>query len=95
MSFLSFKGNLEKIDPDGKRVLDHWVGIKGIPKKRIKSISDKPDYYEFEIDTEDKKFDELMERKKGMERHFNANLKIIYVYPQYLSSTELNKKSEI
>ena len=95
MNFLSFKGNLEKIDPDGKRVLDHWVGIKGIPKKRIKSISDKPDYYEFEIDTEDPKFKQLMVNKRAMEGHFNSSLKIIYVYPQYLSSKELNKKSEI
>ena len=95
MNFLS-----EKIDRDGERALDDWIGIKGKKGRIITPMSIQPDkrqYQEFEIDQNDLKFIELRNRQRPFQGdgQFNENLRIIYVYPQYLSKEDENGKSEI
>lgn len=102
MNFLpiNIKRERETIDRDGERALDDWIGIKGKKGKVITPMSiqeDRTPYQEFIINTKDPKFIALRKNQRLFQGdgHFNPDLKIIYVYPKYLSNKDENGDSEI
>ncbi len=85
---------MDFIDPDNLRKLEDWRGVTGTiigEKKR----HDGSIYYEFRINTANKTFKDLMEDKKLLERHFNDNLRVIFVKPDFLSDTDIGHPSSI
>ena len=85
---------MDYIDPDNLRKLEDWRGVTGtiIGKKQR---HDGSIYYEFRINTANETFKGLMEDKSLMERHFNPNLRVIFVKPEFLSDTDIGHPSSI
>ena len=79
--------------------LNLWNGITGIVNRKIEpnqlmaQEGQKP-FYEFAIDENDEKFKSLMRNRAG-QPHFNPNLKIVYIKPEFLTHADTGGEPKV